>query len=100
MATALPSHSSEEELKDDAHKNEKGTFIGNRRAHGRNWPSVGPGLREGGSAGGSERGTSAGSSQMSPGSGTAQRGSETRGEGAADHKDKQPKRSPDETRAR
>ncbi|MGC1842604.1 MAG: peptidoglycan-binding protein, partial [Pseudolabrys sp.] len=41
------------------------------------------GLREGG---GSERGTSAGSSQMSPGSGTAQRGSETRGEGAADHK--------------
>jgi hypothetical protein len=40
------------------------------------------GLREGGSAGGSERGTS----QMSPGSGTAQRGSETRSEGAADHK--------------
>ena len=43
-------------------------------------------LREGGSAGGSERGVSSGSSQMSPGSGAAQRGSETRGEGAADHK--------------
>jgi peptidoglycan hydrolase-like protein with peptidoglycan-binding domain len=44
------------------------------------------GLREGGSAGGSERGLSSGSSQVSPGSGAAQGGSETRGEGAADHK--------------
>ena len=25
----------------------RGTFIGNRRAHGRNWPSVGSGLDEG-----------------------------------------------------
>ncbi|MGB7941336.1 MAG: hypothetical protein WCF72_22320, partial [Pseudolabrys sp.] len=40
------------------------------------------GLREGGSAGGSEHGMSSGSSHMSPGSG-AQGGSETRGEGAA-----------------
>jgi peptidoglycan hydrolase-like protein with peptidoglycan-binding domain len=44
------------------------------------------GLREGGSAGGSERGMSSGSSQTSPSSGAAQRGSETRGEDAADHK--------------
>ena len=27
----------------DAHKNEKGTFIGNRRADGGNWPGVGAG---------------------------------------------------------
>ena len=44
------------------------------------------GLREGGSAGGSDRGMSSGSSQMSPGSGAAQQGSETHGKDAADHK--------------